>query len=190
MTTKLLAISGSLRSGSFTTSVARAAAALAPEGCSLEVAEGALLRDLPHYDQDADTDSTPVPPAAAALRARLAAADGVLFVSPEYNYGIPGGLKNLVDWASRPFGKHCLMGKPVAVVGTSPGSRGGRASVEYLRMVLPALGATLVGDEVMLPAIGDSIDVTTDTPSDELAATLRATLDALVAAATAAPVAD
>ena len=182
MTLRLLSVSGSLRAGSFSTALARAGAALAPDGARCEPVD--LVRDLPLYDQD--LDGATVPDRVADVRARLAAADGVLLCTPEYNYGIPGGLKNLVDWASRPFGKHCLVGKPVAVIGCSPGSRGGRASVEYLRMVLPALGATLVGDEILIPKIEDHLDPSTGAPDDEVAARLRAALTALTDAARAA----
>ena len=167
------------RSGSFTTSLARAGATLVPAGAECEPAD--LVRGLPLYDQDLDVAT--VPDQVAVARGRLAAADGVVFYTPEYNYGLPGGVKNLLDWASRPFGKHCLVGKPVAVIGCSPGSRGGRASVEYLRMVLPALGATLVGDEVLIPKIEDHLDPATGAVGDEVAAVLRATLAALTDAA-------
>jgi chromate reductase len=179
VTLNLLAVSGSLRSGSFCTRLANAAGSLVPDGAHYEVAD--LVRGLPLYDQDLDVEAAPEP--VMRVRDRLAVADGVLLITPEYNYGVPGGLKNLVDWASRPFGKHCLVGKPVAVVGCGPSSRGGRASVEYLRMVLPALGALLVGDEVLLPKIDQHLDPDSGAASDEVAAPLRATLLALADAA-------
>jgi len=181
MTVHLLAISGSLRAGSYNTMVARAAAGLAPAGVTVEVAE--LVRDLPLYDQDLDVE--PLSPAVADLRRRIGEAGGVLLVTPEYNYSIPGGLKNLLDWASRPFGKHCMMGKPVAVIGAGPGSRGGKASVEYLRSVLPALGAELVGDELLLAKVDTQLDPADGTPGEELAVQLGTVVTALAAAARA-----
>ena len=96
---RLLAISGSLREGSYNTALARAAADVAPENVEVELFDG--LGELPLFDADLEGDASP---AVRHLRERIAAADAVLFVTPEYNGSIPGVLKNAVDWASRPRG--------------------------------------------------------------------------------------
>ena len=115
-TLDVLAISGSLRRHSFNTALLRAAEGLAPDGMQVEVYGG--LRDLPPYDEDLDTDD----PLAVvrSLRSRIEAADGLLIATPEYNYGPPGALKNLVDWASRPAAESSLLHKPIAIMGASP----------------------------------------------------------------------
>jgi chromate reductase len=94
----VLGISGSLRRGSFNSAALRAAQELAPAGVEIEVYEG--LRDIPTYDDDVRQQG--FPPAAADLRAHIKAADGLLIVTQEYNYSVPGVLKNAIDWASRP----------------------------------------------------------------------------------------
>ena len=150
---RVLVIPGSLRVGSFSAALARAICAETVDGVSTEYFDA--VRDLPIYDQDLDRD--PLPPAAARLRERIAAADGLFIVTPEYNYNIPGGLKNFIDWASRPFAKHSLIGRRMGVFGCAPGERGGKASVEYLRTMIPLFGATLVGPELLFPKINTLI---------------------------------
>ena len=95
---KILAISGSLRADSYNTALARAAVELAPPGVDVELYEG--LADIPPYDADRDGEDTPEP--VRDLRERIAVADALLVVTPEYNGSIPGVLKNAIDWASRP----------------------------------------------------------------------------------------
>ena len=185
---RLIAISGSLRAASFNAAIARAATSLAPPNSSCEVVE--LVGELPVYNEDLDTDEASnrtAPGAVTAMRQRIAAASGVLFVTPEYNYGPPGGLKNLIDWASRPFGAHCLVGRAVAVIGSSPSSRGGLAAVEYLRQILPAIGARLVGEVALVPRVGDHVQVETAAVSDWLGELVTATLAELAVAARLAP---
>ena len=99
---RILAVSGSLREGSFNTSLLRAAVEAAPEGVELELWEG--LAELPLYDEDLEND---VPESVRRLREDWAAADAILFPTPEYNGSVPGGLKNAVDWASRPRLEAC-----------------------------------------------------------------------------------
>src|ERR1700757_2172137 len=114
---KTLAVSGSLRPDSFNTALLREAAKVAPSGVEVELWEG--LGDLPTYDQDLDGDD--VPESARRLRDAWGSADAILFATPEYNGSVPGGLKNAVDWASRPKGDAALLNKTVAVVGASMG---------------------------------------------------------------------
>jgi chromate reductase, NAD(P)H dehydrogenase (quinone) len=141
---RILGISGSLRRGSHNTNLLRAAAELLPPGVELEVYDG--LRDLPPYD--ADLDAQPADPAVAQLRAAIAAADGVLIATPEYNGSIPGFLKNALDWASRPFPDNALRGKPVAVIGASTGLFGAVWAQAELRKVLGIIGADVIDLEL------------------------------------------
>jgi chromate reductase len=91
------------------------------------------FRDLPLYSYDYDDD---FPPAARAFKDAIKAVDAVLFVTPEYNRSIPGGLKNAIDWASRPYGQNSFTRKPSAVIGTSPGAIGTAIAQQQLRSVL------------------------------------------------------
>jgi chromate reductase len=117
--TRILAICGSLRAQSWNLALTRELQRLAPAGMEVELYE--RLRELPLYDEDLDTEDPPEP--AADLRARIAAADGLLIVTPEYNYSLPGGLKNAIDWASRmPGGTPVLTGRPSAIAGAGPTS--------------------------------------------------------------------
>ncbi len=109
---------GSLAKGSINRKLAKALVRLAP--AELDMME-IPIKDLPLYSYDYDAD---FPPAARAFKDAIAAVDAVLFVTPEYNRSIPGGLKNAIDWASRPYGKNSFTRKPSAVIGTSPGAIG------------------------------------------------------------------
>ena len=121
---------GSLSSTSINRELAKALIRLAPK--DLEFTE-IPIRDLPLYSQDYDAD---FPPEAHALKAAIAASDAVLFVTPEYNRSIPGGLKNAIDWASRPYGHNSFARKPSAVIGTSPGAIGTAVAQQHLRSLL------------------------------------------------------
>ena len=94
---------------------------------------GISFKDLPLYSYDYDPD---FPPIARAFKDAIASADAVLFVTPEYNRSIPGGLKNAIDWASRPYGQNSFTRKPSAVIGTSPGAVGTALAQQSLRGVL------------------------------------------------------
>ena len=124
---KILGIPGSLRKASFNRSALAAAQWLLPAGASLDVFE---LEGIPVYNQDLDRQ----PPARVVeLKARVRAADAILFATPEYNYSIPGVLKNAIDWASRPYGDSAWQGKPVAVMGASVGILGSARAQYHLR---------------------------------------------------------
>ena len=123
---KILGIPGSLRKASFNRSALVAAQSLLPAGASLDVFE---LEGIPVYNQDLDKQ----PPARVVeLKARVRAADAILFATPEYNYSIPGVLKNAIDWASRPYGDSAWQGKPVAVMGASVGILGSARAQYHL----------------------------------------------------------
>ena len=136
---RILAISGSLRKASFNTGLLRAAEAAAPAGVTLDAR---TLHGVPLYDGDLEA-AEGVPPAVAALKEALAAADGLLLITPEYNNGIPGVFKNGIDWMSRPPGGTDLFkGKPVAVIGASPGGFGTILAQNAWLPVLRTLGTT------------------------------------------------
>jgi chromate reductase len=136
---RLLGIAGSLRKASYCRAILAALAAAVESKASLILFP---LNDLPLYDQDADT-ATP-PASVAALRAAIGAADGVIVASPEYNAGISGVMKNALDWASRPYGKSTLTGKPVLTLTSSPASTGGARAQAQLNETLTAVAAQLV----------------------------------------------
>jgi len=140
---KILAVSGSLRADSYNTQLLRAAVAAAPGGVEVELWEG--IGDLPIYDQDVESD---VPERVRRLREDWAAADAILFATPEYNGSVPGGLKNAIDWASRPKGGAALTNKTVAVVGASMGQFGAVWAQQDLRRILGIAGARVVGEEL------------------------------------------
>ena len=144
---QILAISGSLRNGSYNTGLLRAAQESAPDGVEVHLYEG--LAHLPPYDQDVQDHE---PPAAVRdLRERIAAADAVLIATPEYNRSIPGVLKNAIDWASRPFPDNALRGKPVAILGASTGSYGALWAQMELRKVVGIAGARVLEGELPVP---------------------------------------
>ena len=128
---KILALIGSLRAASFSRKLALAAGELAPEGTTLEIVDG---RDLPLYDQDLDGEEKP--PAVQALLDQVSAADGLLFITPEYNYGVPGTLKNLIDWASRPAYNSPLKDRPAMVIALSLAPAGGSRAHAQLGTIL------------------------------------------------------
>jgi chromate reductase, NAD(P)H dehydrogenase (quinone) len=143
---RVLGISGSLRRDSHNTELLRAAATLLPSGVEFELYEG--LKDIPPYDED--EDKSHVQPV-LDLKQRIAAADAVLFATPEYNHSIPGHLKNALDWVSRPLADTPLKGKPVAVIGASTGMFGAVWAQAELRKVLGAIGARVLDRELPVP---------------------------------------
>jgi chromate reductase len=125
---RVLGVAGSLRLGSLNRALLRAAVKLAPAGMTIESFE---LADVPLYNGDVEAAGDP--PGVAALKDAIRAADGVLFVTPEYNHGVPGVMKNAVDWASRPARDAALNGKPVGLIGASPGQTGTARGQSQLR---------------------------------------------------------
>lgn len=121
---------GSLAKGSINRKLSTALIKLSPE--NLKFSE-ISFKELPLYSYDYDAD---FPPVAKAFKAAIAEADALLFVTPEYNRSIPGGLKNAIDWASRPYGTNSFARKPSAVIGTSPGAIGTAVAQQSLRSVL------------------------------------------------------
>ena len=151
---RILAISGSLRRASHNTALLRAAAAMAPEGVDVELFEG--LERIPPYNEDLDADP---PSEVARLREEIGAADAVLISTPEYNGTLPGQLKHLVDWASRPHGQaSSLWGKPVAVIGASVTDYGAMWAQDHLRKSLGIAGARVLDAELPVPKALDRFD--------------------------------
>ena len=143
---RVLGISGSLRADSHNTELLRAAATLLPSGVEFELYDG--LRDIPPYVED---EEAVAPAAVTHLRERIAAADAVMFATPEYNHSVPGALKNALDWVSRPIATNTMRNKPVAVIGASTGMFGAVWAQAELRKVAGALGARVIDREVPVP---------------------------------------
>src|SRR5690349_1227572 len=145
--TTIVGIAGSLRKGSFNAALLRAAARSMPAGSTLEQA---TIAGIPLYD--ADVEAQGIPPLVAALKDRVAAADGLLLVTPEYNNSIPGVLKNAIDWLSRPDADipRVFGGKRVALIGASPGGFGTILSQNAWLPVLKTLGTDLWAGKKLL----------------------------------------
>jgi chromate reductase, NAD(P)H dehydrogenase (quinone) len=141
---KVLAVSGSLRADSYNTRLLREAAAAAPGGVELELFDPSLIAELPLYDQDLEGDDAPL--SVQRLREAWAEADAILFATPEYNGSVPGGLKNAIDWASRPKLEAALTNQTVAVIGASTGQFGAIWAQNDLRRILGIAGARVVGE--------------------------------------------
>lgn len=136
---RVLALSGSLRQASFNTALAHAAKALAPQGMEVEVA---TLHGIPLYDGDVETGDG-IPDAVHALKARILHADALLLVTPEYNNGVPGVLKNGIDWLSRADGKAIFARRPTGLIGASMGGFGTLSSQTAWLPTLKMLGVNL-----------------------------------------------
>src|SRR4051812_21090789 len=152
-TVNILGIAGSLRRASYNRAALRAAQHLLPQDATLDIFD---LDGIPSFNQDEEQQ----PPAQVSeLKARVRAADGILFATPEYNYSIPGVLKNAIDWASRPYGESAWDGKPVAVMGASPGMLGTARAQYHLRQVFVFLNMYPVNrPEVMIAKANERFD--------------------------------
>jgi chromate reductase len=149
----ILGICGSLRRQSFNRAALRAAAGLVPEGTTLEIGD---IEGLPGFNQD---DEGNPPAKVVELKKQIRAADAILLVTPEYNYSVPGVLKNAIDWASRPYGDSAWTGKPVAVMGASIGTLGTARAQYHLRQSFIFLEMfPLNKPEVMISNAGERFD--------------------------------
>jgi NAD(P)H-dependent FMN reductase len=172
---RVLAISGSLRSQSSNTTLLRAAAMLAPPGVEIVVYD--RIGDLPHFNPDLDGEGAKPPPAVADLRDRVDAAAAVIVCSPEYAHGVPGSLKNALDWL---VSVTVLSDKPVALVNASPRSVFAQAQ---LAETLSTMAARVIADaSVAVPLSGKKLDEAGMLSDPEIAAPLRAAIATLVAA--------
>ena len=151
---KIFGIAGSLRKNSYNRIVLKTASSLAPENAEFAIFDG--LSDIPPFDQD--NEATP-PDVVKNLKASIESADAVLIATPEYNYSIPGVLKNAIDWASRPYGKSAWEGKPVGIMSASGGMLGGARAQYQLRQVFVFLNMhPLNQPEVIIPHIQEKVD--------------------------------
>ena len=135
-TIRVLGFAGSLRAGSLNRALLRAAAELAPDDLEIDTFD---LIDVPLYNGDVEAAGDPEP--VVRFKAAIRAADGVLMVTPEYNHGVPGVMKNAVDWASRLPQSSALTGKPVAIIGASPGITGSARGQSQLRQAFEFTGS-------------------------------------------------
>lgn len=153
--TRVLGVAGSLRAGSFNRSLLRAAIELAPPGMAISTYEG--LRDIPPYDADVEAAGEPAP--VAAWKRAISDADAVLFVTPEYNYNVPGALKNAYDWASRPPGKSPLNRKPAGIMGVSGGNSGtARAQLALRQSFVFTETYGMLRPEILVPRGAEKFD--------------------------------
>jgi len=176
---KILAVSGSLRAGSYNTSLLRAAVEAAPEGVEVELSEPSAIADLPLYDQDLGRGDALE--SVQRLRDEWGSADAIIFATPEYNGSVPGGLKNAIDWASRPQLEAALTNKTVAVVSASTGQFGGMWAQADLRKILGIAGARVVGDELPVTRVHERFDAAGRLVDAELFERLRLLLETVAA---------
>jgi len=179
MSTQILALVGSLRSGSDNRRLAEAAAKLAPSGVSVEIFDG--LADVALYNEDVDRPGAVA--AAERLRAEVQSADALLLVTPEYNGTMSAALKNAIDWISRPFGAGAITGKPVAVIGTSHGQYGGVWAHDDARKSAGIAGANVLVDiKLSVPAAHTRFASVHPVDDEGIAAVMPEILTALAAA--------
>lgn len=149
----VLGFGGSLRKKSFNKALLRGAIELMPKGAKLELFD---LEEIPLFNQDQETK---IPEKVREFKAKIREADAILIATPEYNYSIPGVLKNAIDWASRPYGDNALEGKPVAIMSASSGMLGGARAQYHLRQVFVTLDMYPINwPEVMVPFADKKID--------------------------------
>jgi chromate reductase, NAD(P)H dehydrogenase (quinone) len=177
MSIRVAGIPGSLREGSLNKALLRAAVELAPAGMEIKVYTG--LGDIPPYNEDVFAKGDPEP--VAVMKAAISEADAILISTPEYNYGVPGVLKNAIDWASRPAGKSVLNRKPAAIMGCSPGL-GGTIRVQHALRQTFVFTETYVmlQPEIKIPAAAPLFDSSVRLIDENTRQHLKKFLDAFV----------
>ena len=179
VTTRILALVGSLRAGSYNKQLAEAAVKYASNGVEVEIFDN--LADVAFYDEDIDRPGAVA--AADWLRVEVQSADALLLVTPEYNGSIPASLKNAIDWISRPHGAGVISGKPLAVIGVSNGRYGGVWAHDDARKVARIAGANVLDDVTLSVPHGATRFATTHPAhDDEIAHALPSILATLAAA--------
>jgi chromate reductase len=156
---KIAVVVGSNRRESINAKLAHALARLGSEQAEFNFVS---ISELPLYNQDLEGE---LPRSVVGFKAEIAAADGLLFVTPEHNRSIPAVLKNAIDWGARPYGRNSWNGKPAAITGTSPGALGAALAQVHLRQILGALGALVIGGEPYIslkPGVVDANGTITD----------------------------
>jgi NAD(P)H-dependent FMN reductase len=179
VTTRILALVGSLRAGSYNKQLAEAAVKYAPDGVAVDIFDN--LADVAFYNEDIDHPGEVA--AADWLRVEVQSADALLLVTPEYNGSIPASLKNAIDWISRPHGAGVISGKPLAVIGVSNGRYGGVWAHDDARKVASIAGASVL-DDVTLSVPDGATRFATIHPAhdDEIADAITIILAALATA--------
>ncbi|HEY3588792.1 MAG TPA: NADPH-dependent FMN reductase [Buttiauxella sp.] len=163
-TLKIVTLLGSLRQGSFNAMVARTLPRIAPAGMSIDALPS--IKDIPLYDADMQQEEG-FPATVEAIAEQIRAADGVVIVTPEYNYSVPGGLKNAIDWLSR-LPEQPLAGKPVLIQTSSMGAIGGARCQYHLRQILVFLDAMVMNKpEFMGGVIQNKVDTQTGEVVDQ-----------------------
>ena len=173
---KILGISGSLRKGSYNSGALRAAVELCPDGAEIEVFD---IAPIPPFNQDDDQD----PPAIIReFKQKILSADAILFATPEYNYSIPGVLKNAIDWASRPYGQSAWEGKPAAIMGASIGGIAtARAQYDLRKMMVFLNMFPINRPEVMIGNCSDRYDEQGNLADEPTRAIIKEMLEKLIA---------
>lgn len=176
MAHNVLVIAGSLRKEAFSLKIANALAKLAPASLKLDVV---TPHGISFFNQDLEAN----PPADwLAFRDKIKASDAVIFVTPEYNRGIPGALKNAIDVASRPYGQSSFLGKPIGIVSNSPGPLGGVSAAMDLKKFLPGIAGPILGQpEIYLNNVGASFDDKGNLTSEALQKVMEQYLSAFAA---------
>ena len=173
---KILTFAGSLRKASYNKALVRAAVEVAPENVALEVFD---LEGIPPFNQDNENNP---PPKVVEFKEKIRNADALLIASPEYNYSIPGVLKNAIDWASRPNRGNPLESKPVAIMSASPGRFGGARAQYHLRQVFVFLNMyPLNRPEVFVTFAGQKFDEQGRLIDEKTKEFIKALLESLVA---------
>ena len=172
---RIVAFAGSLRRASFNRGLIRAAAASAPPGVAIEILD---LRPIPMYDQDVEDAGEP--PEVVAFKAAIRAADALLVATPEYNHGVPGVLKNAIDWASRPRITSPLRDKPIAITGASPGNGMTARAQAQLRETFVFTGACVMPQpELLVGTAASRFDDDGNLTDPEVRASIAELVDAL-----------
>jgi chromate reductase len=149
----ILGFAGSLRKDSFNKAILRAAVELLPEGAELDIFD---LEGIPPFNQDLESQ---LPERVKKFKGKIRAADAILIATPEYNYSVPGVLKNAIDWASRPYGDNVFSGKPLALMGASIGMLGTARAQYHLRQTLVFLNVYALNQpEIIIPFVSEKID--------------------------------
>lgn len=174
---RVLGFAGSLRQGSYNRALLRAAQQRTPDGMAIEAFD---LIDVPLYNGDVEAQGDP--PGVAAFKDAIRAADGVLMVTPEYNHGVPGVMKNAVDWASRPARSAVLNGKPVGLLGASPGQVGTARGQSQLRQAFEFTNSyCMPRPEILVFRAHEKFDAEGKLTDETTAKYLRAYLEAFKA---------
>lgn len=172
---RILGIAGSLRRQSYNRAALRAATQLVPEGATMDIFE---IDGLPGFSED---DEQNPPPKVVELKQRIRAADAILIVTPEYNYSVPGVLKNAIDWASRPYGDSAWNGKPAAIMGASVGAIGTARAQYHLRQMFVFLNMFPVNQpEVMIANASERFDAEGNLTDETTKDFIRQLLQSLV----------